>query len=197
MSNEDASEVIDAGSADVSKTVEALGTVTKALQSLAQEERIRVLQSAAALFGVSGIGAPVNSKMSHGGAHAETLSAGPTLTNGSGKRLSVVEFLDEKSPATNPQRLVCFAYYRDKVEGESNFSKGDLSAYFAQAKLPNPGKNYSREYNQAVKEGWIHDSGSGSYVTLKGEKAVEAGFGGRGKPRGAAATKKRRGKKAE
>lgn len=90
------------------------------------------------------------------------------------------------------QRIACFAYYRDKIEGQELFSSLELAPYFKQAKLAAPGSNYARDFNNAVREGWIHDDGPKSYLTRKGEQAVEAGFGGKTKPRGRNAGKKKR-----
>lgn len=173
---------------------EAAIKVMNALQPLSPEERARVLHSAAALYGVSSgpmtsLAAPSNRNVGTAGAVG---SAAAIQTTSPGKRLSIVEFLQQREAATNPQRIACFAYYREKVEGSENFAKGDLSDYFPLAKLPAPGSNYSRDYNGAVKEGWIHDEGAKSYLTQKGEAAVEAGFDGKAKPRGATSAKKRR-----
>lgn len=186
---------------DATKVAEAAVAVMNVLQPLSQEERSRVLQSAAALFGVSVFAAaPVQATNSHHNAH----DAGGAVHNsasvsggGSGKRLSIVEFLKEKEPATNSQRIACFAYFRDKTEGSPHFSRADLSGYFAKAKLSAPGPNYARDYNSAVKESWIHDDGAQSYLTQSGEAAVEAGFGGRRNSPSAPAGKKRKGKKPE
>lgn len=159
--------------------------VVNTLQALAQEERARVLNSVAALFGVS-----------LGAGHAERGRADPKEAgaggsdNPSGKRISIVELLQDKSPATNTQRIATFAYYHEKYEGNEHFSKADMSPYFAKAKLPKPG-NFDRDYAGAIREGWIHDDGASSYLTQKGEAAVVAGFGGKGKARGAAARKKK------
>jgi len=113
-----------------------------------------------------------------------------------GKPLALVEFLDSKNPATNAQRIACFAYYREKIEGRADrFSSGDLMPYFPLAKLPAPGRNYSRDYKSAVSAAWIHDDKAESYLTRTGESAVEAGFGGRVKPRGATVGKKRKSNK--
>lgn len=178
---------------------EAAIKVMNAIQALSPEQRSRVLHSVAALYGVL----PLTSSPVASSKHAESgmgSFSSPDLaasaTTNPIKRLSIVEFLQQRQAVTNPQRIACFAHYREKIEGFEKFSKADLIEYFPQAKLPAPGNNYSRDYNNAIKEGWIHDEGSKSYLTQKGESAVDTGFGGKGKPRGAAAGKKRRGGKA-
>lgn len=94
----------------------------------------------------------------------------------------------DKQPVTNAQRLALFAFYRERMENLPRFARNDLELYFAKAKEPKPG-NFDRDFTNAVKEGWIHEDGSDSYLTSRGVEAVEAGFGGKGKPRGFAVKK--------
>lgn len=185
---------------DATKAAEAVVAVMSALQPLSQEERSRVLHSAAALFGVSTFTTAPAQETPSLNAHnpsATPHSHGAAGSGNSSKRLSIVELLKEKAPATNSQRIACFAYYREKVESNGTFSKSDLAGYFAKAKLADPGPNYARDYNKAVRDGWIHDNAAESYLTQNGEAAVEAGFGGKGKARGPQAGKRRKGKKPE
>jgi hypothetical protein len=109
---------------------------------------------------------------------------------------SPVELIQEKRPATNSQRIALFAYFREKVEGEARFSRADLRAYFSKAKEPPPG-NYDRDFSGAVRNGWIHEDGSDSYLTSKGLEVVEAGFDGKGRPRGRNVAKKGNKKKQD
>jgi hypothetical protein len=98
--------------------------------------------------------------------------------------------VQEKKPATNAQRIAVFAYYREKSEGLSRFAKDDLKPYFAKAKQPPP-QNFDRDFGQTVKLGWIYEDESDSYLTSKGLEVVEAGFEGKGAPRGSGVTKKK------
>lgn len=91
--------------------------------------------------------------------------------------VGLTELVREKSPGTNAQRIILFAYYREKTEGISRFSSDDLKEYFGKAR-EHPPKNYSRDFHEAVKKGWIHEDGSDSYITSKGVEVVEAGFTG-------------------
>jgi hypothetical protein len=164
------------------KVTLAATAVMKALEPLSSEERARVLHSAAALHGISfsrrsgGTTGPESDKVSEGGQDAVEEA-------GQGKRLSIVEFLRQKEPVTNSQRIAAFAFYREHVEKKGNFARGDLEHYFALAKLAKPG-NYDRDFAGAVREGWVHEDGSESYLTQGGERAVREGFGGKAKPRG-------------
>jgi hypothetical protein len=183
------------------KITAAANSVMQALSTLSDDERGRVLQSAAALYGLSVRTSPRSQQGSatekEGDAGFEANEGNRNQIDDGGKRQSVVEFLKEKAPATNSQRIACFAYYREHVEGKgTKFARRDLEPYFALAKLASPGKNYGRDYTDAVKEGWIHDDGADSYLTQGGENEVSAGFGGKAKPRGPQAAQRKARKKA-
>lgn len=154
--------------------------VFKALEPLSPEDRARVLSSAAALYGIA--------------AELPRQVTGPDESdNGSGdakrKKMSLVELMQQKAPVTNSQRIAVFAYYRETFENKSNFSRADLLPYFATAKVSKPG-NYGRDFAETVRDGWIHEEGPKSYLTNNGAQAVEAGFAGKAKPRGAPAAKR-------
>jgi hypothetical protein len=174
---------------DITKVAAASAAVMAALQDLNQEERSRVIHAAAVLFGVAP--GPASAATQSTNARRDN-DGGVGVTPLQGKKISLVEFIKEKQPSTNPQKIACFAYFREKIEGVADFSRGDLSEYFAKAKLPAPGKNYARDYNNAVREAWIHDQDDKSYLTQEGERAVEAGFSGTGSRRGSTAGKKRK-----
>ena len=177
---------------DPQKITDAAAAVFSALQPLTAEGRARVLSAASALFGIAAT--PASSQRTHAGhaSNGERSDAPPKREESGGKRQSIVEFLNDRQPATNTQRIACFAYYWEHTEGKGqHFAKGDLEPYFAQAKLPKPG-NYDRDFRSAVQCGWIHEDGSNSYLTRGGEDAVLAGFGGKGKPRGNAVGKRRK-----
>jgi hypothetical protein len=178
--------------ADPQKIIDAAGAVIAALQPLSPEERSRVLHAASALFGVTKTSGVLQS-----GGWSDNETNDPEANHApaprlAAKRQSIVEFLNERQPATNTQRIACFAYYREHVDGKgSSFSKDDLEPFFALSKLPKPG-NYDRDFGKVVRMGWIHEDGATSYLTQGGEDAVKAGFAGKAQPRGAAGTKKKK-----
>jgi len=176
---------------DITKVAAASAAVMAALQDLSQEERSRVIQAASVLFGVAP-GPALAATQSTNARRGNDVDSGGGNAPLQGKKISLVEFIKEKQPKTNPQKIACFAYFRETVEGILDFSRGNLSEYFARAKLPAPGKNYVRDYNNAVREAWIHDQDDKSYLTQEGERAVEAGFSGTGGRRGSTAGKKRK-----
>lgn len=173
-----------------SSPVDAVQAIFSALESLDAEARERVVASALSLLGMS---TPARG----------SVQLGPTIgservapdTRRPERALSPTELMQEKNPATNPQKITLFAYYRERYEGQGRFSRPELKRYFSKIKESPPG-NYDRDFTTAVKQGWIHEDGAESYLTSRGLEAVEAGFGGRGLPRGRGAKKKARGKKS-
>jgi hypothetical protein len=172
--------------------VEAVQLVFEALEPFDEAARQRILGSATSLLGST---FPSPATVAGGLTHSRspTIQAPPPASE---RPLSPVELIQQKSPATNAQRLALFAYYREKVEGLSRFSKDDLRPYFAKAKQPPP-QNFDRDYQKAVKLGWIYDDGGDSYLTSKGLEIVEAGFGGKALPRGPSASKVKSSKKSK
>ncbi len=169
--------------------ISALEAVHTALKPLKPEARRRVLASVFELLTISGElpiarsgGRPPSVTPSH---------SAPAVSVSTPRPTSLVELVNEKRPGTNTQRLALFAYYREKSEGSSRFSRDDLRPYFAKARIPPP-SNFDRDFSDAVKKGWIHEDMDESYLTSKGLEAVEAGFAGEPKPGRPAKTKRGR-----
>jgi hypothetical protein len=162
--------------------VNAVQAIYAALEPLDEETRKRVVASALSLLGMEEPRGTVgHARSTERQTHSE--SKVPARVK------SPVELIQEKNPATNSQRIALFAYHRERYEGDSRFSRADLKSYFGKAKEPPPA-NYDRDFAAAVRQGWIHEDGAESYLTSKGLEAVEAGFGGKARPRGRAAKKK-------
>ena len=170
--------------------VDAVQSIYAALEPLDDEARQRVVSSALSLLGM-GIPQLAGGTPGAASTHREPSAASRVPA----RAQSPVELIQEKSPATNAQRIALFAYHREKSEGATRFSRADLKPYFGKAKEPPPA-NYDRDFSGAVRSGWIHEDGAESYLTSKGLEAVEAGFGGKARPRGRAAAKKGGKKKA-
>lgn len=168
--------------------VDAVQAVFDALEPFDEAARHRILQSAASLLGT---GLPSLAIPSQPTVNSPPLPVSAIGTRGADRPLSPVELVQDKKPATNPQRIAVFAYYREKVEGLQRFAKDDLRAYFAKAKQPSP-QNFDRDFRQTVTLGWIYEDGADSYLTSKGLEAVETGFDGKALPRGAVVAKSKR-----
>jgi hypothetical protein len=180
-----------------------LGAVTQIVEALTDHDdaaQDRILASALALLGRKlpvGDGRMKEERREH----AKEERREPRDDGGS-KPKGLTELHREKNPGTNPQRIVLFAYYRDKYEDEARFSREDLEPYFGKAHLGEPA-NYDRDFSAAVEKGWIHESGDQSYITTSGIEVVERGFegerayvrGGRKKAAAKGDAKKRAGSK--
>jgi len=156
--------------------VEAVQVVYEALEPFDADTRQRVVSSALSLFGIT-VGRVAATQ------HAPPASRETASEFRPPPRMkSPVELIKEKNPATSAQRIALFAYYREKFEGLTRFARGDLKAYFAKAKEPSP-SNFDRDFAESVRQGWIHEDGSDSYLTSRGLEVVEAGFAGKRNPR--------------
>jgi hypothetical protein len=149
----------------------AVQKIVGALQSLDGPTQDRVLASVLALLGKT-VSLPNDTR---GRTEGDTNHTDNQVTTQRPKGLT--ELLGEKKPGTNSQRIVLFAYYRDKFENKPRFSRGDLEGYFDTARLNPPG-NYDRDFNAAVEKGWIHENNDQSYITTSGIEIVEQDFEG-------------------
>lgn len=170
---------------------DAAKTIYQALAPLDENTRKRVILSALSLLGMDVPQAMPSRVVS---SDAPTSSHLPHQR--SERPLSPVELIQQKQPSTNSQRIALFAYYREKAEGKSRFSRVDLKEYFAKARL-NPPQNYDRDFNTTVQLGYIYEDGDESYLTSKGLEAVEAGFEGKAEPRGNSVARKKKRSKAK
>jgi hypothetical protein len=152
--------------------IEAVETVYTAMKSLNQQERQEIIASVFALLG--SVPPPAQ-----GGSTATSTTGGqsPPGTTTAPRQKGLTEIMQERSAGTNAQRIVLFAYYREKHENAPRFARDDLKGYFGKAHLPAP-KNFDRDFNTAVQRGWLCEDKAESYITTKGIEAVEAGFEG-------------------
>ncbi|MCI0562895.1 MAG: hypothetical protein MN733_30815, partial [Nitrososphaera sp.] len=155
----------------------AVQAVHAALKDLQAEERGRVFASVSALLDITGFDRPRDDKHSQKGSGGPPIEEAQHTRTAPSRPVSLVELMQDKKPITNPQKIVLFAYYRERFEGKPRFSRSDLEPYFAKAKESPPG-NYIRDFTKTVREGWIHEDDGDSYVTTKGIEAVESGFSG-------------------
>jgi hypothetical protein len=153
--------------------IAAIESVYAALKDLDEASRRKVLASVYALLDMSEA-SPTKA------ATVEQRPAVATSTPSGSRPTSLNELINEKKPGTNAQRIVLFAYYRERSEGLSRFARGDLADYFSKARLP-PAGNFDRDFVEAVRKGWIHEDDADSYLTTKGIEAVESGFEGQRK----------------
>ena len=82
---------------------------------------------------------------------------------------SLAEYYKEFKPKTNPDKILIFANYTKKINGQERFKSEELKLMFSKVGEKTP-KNYTRDFNLAVYNGWLcefHD-GDGYYVTNSG-----------------------------
>ena len=169
-----------------SSAIDAVKAIYEALEPLDEPTRDRAIASAMSLLGMTT--RPVETPRATGQQVTQAPAQVAPAVARSDRPMGLVELMQEKQPATNPQRIAIFAFYREREEGLPRFGRHDLEQYFPTARVPKPG-NYDRDFNSAVQQGWIHEAGSESYLTTKGIEAVEAGFAGKRAARTKAAAK--------
>lgn len=167
---------------------DAANVIVDALAPLEEAERQAAVNAALTLLNMASIGG-VTARIV--GSSQPPSATAESRTLGSGRAKSLVELVQEKAPASNPQFIAVFAYYRERHEGISRFSPASLKEYFAKAKQPKP-QNYARDFREAVRNAWIHEDGEESYITSKGLESVESGFGGKRNPRGRLVKRKKK-----
>ena len=118
----------------------ALEAVYEALKDLDPADQQKVLTSLAGLLAIGG-----STRQPERTADLRDVVSRP---------ISLIELMQDRTPQTNAQRIALFAYYRERTEGISRFSRGDLKSYFGKAKL-SPASNFDRDFGQAVRNGWI------------------------------------------
>lgn len=93
-------------------------------------------------------------------------------------KLSIREYLNEKKPQTNAEKILVFAKYLSNYQRYKYFSIKDLKLQFTNAYEPTP-KNFSRDFNLVLKSSWLTESNEeiGKYlITNSGEKRLEEPF---------------------
>jgi hypothetical protein len=154
--------------------IAALEAVYSALKPLEIEARRRVLASVYSLLEMA-LPGPIQQGRPPAQAFQVEKPAFTTPGTPVSRPIGLTELIREKGPTTNAERIVCFAYYREKYEGISRFSRNDLRDYFGRAH-ETPPRNYVRDFGDAVKRGWIHEDEADSYITSKGIELVESSF---------------------
>jgi hypothetical protein len=99
-------------------------------------------------------------------------------THGEAKKLSIKEFMLEKTPGDDVQKTLVVGYYLEHFEGMSSFNARDLAGGFRAAKEPVPG-NINDKVNSNIKKGYMmvekekKDKLMAWVLTNSGEKFVE------------------------
>ena len=160
-----------------SDELEALQAIIAALRNLDQEARQRILESSATFLGIS----PAPPRGRGGQVSLSTIVTGPS-SGGSPSRapfsedtsMSVKDFLMEKAPKTDVERIACLAYYLTHYNATPHFKTLDISQLNTEAAQPKF-SNAGYSVNNAVKLGYIVSSTKGQrQLSAFGERFVQA-----------------------
>lgn len=154
---------------------EALQAVIAVLRNLDQNARHRILESTATFLGIS----PIHSKAREVG--NSPLSSDPANISYSARApfskdtsMSPKEFLMEKAPRTDVERVACLAYYLTHYRSIPHFKTLDISMLNTEAAQPKF-SNTTYSTNNAVKLGYIVPSTKGQrQLSALGERFVQA-----------------------
>lgn len=89
-------------------------------------------------------------------------------------RITSREYINEKNPATAPQKIAVFAGFLKDIKKQEFFTKEDIKQQFEEAKESLDLNNYNRDFNITLKKGWLSKNTKGEYyLTGTGENGVK------------------------
>ena len=97
------------------------------------------------------------------------------------KQLSIREFLNEKKPTNDVERVLGMGFFLEKYEGYACFNVDDIKNAFVKSKEPLP-QNIHDKINMNIRKGHIteypeeKDNKKSYHLTTTGERVVEQGF---------------------
>jgi hypothetical protein len=156
---------------------QALQAVISALQPLDQEARNRILDSAATFLGISQQSPRPVQGLSHSptsgpGSVSSSFDSRPRFSDDT--TMSPKDFMMEKAPKTDVERIACLAYYLTNYRGTQHFKTLDISTLNTEAAQPKF-SNTTYSTNNAVKLGYIVSSTKGHrQLSALGERFVQA-----------------------
>src|SRR5712664_406932 len=152
----------DSSSAAGATEFEALQKVIGALRELSSEARRRILESASLFLQVGTVrtAAPLPNRTD---AYSSPASRSPFSEDTS---MSAKEFLLDKQPKTDVERIACLAYYLTHYRATPHFKTVDISLLNTEAAQPKFA-NTAYSVNNAVKMGYLVPS-------TKGQRQISA-----------------------
>ena len=151
---------------------EALQAIIGALRGLDDEARRRILESAATFLGITPI---VTNSLASVLPHPPTSQIAEWRSPFSeDTSMSAKDFLMEKAPKTDVERIACLAYYLTHYRSTQHFKTLDLSMLNTEAAQPKF-TNTAYSSNNAVKLGYLVPSSKGQrQLSALGERFVQA-----------------------
>lgn len=158
---------------DPSQEFKALQTVITALQPLTPGARARIFESVGTFLQISSSQRRVE--------HHERIVPPSSSTQGQvhpsfseDRSMSPKEFLREKQPRTDVERVACLAYYLTHYRDINHFKTLDLSKLNTEAAQPKF-SNAANSTNNAVKRGYLVPATKGQrQLSAAGEQFVQA-----------------------
>lgn len=151
--------------------LEALTQILTALKGLDEDAQKRTLQAVATFLGIS-----INEteKNSHSKQHVSHSNSKNEISFSENRSISPKDFLRDKAPKTDIERIACLAYYLTHYRDTPHFKTVDLSSLnteAAQPKLSNP----TVAVDNATKSGLLVQAIKGSkQISAAGELFVQA-----------------------
>ncbi len=159
-------------STEAASEFEALQAVIAALRPLPEETRVRILEAVSAFLQVSP--RPQSASRSTRPSDADYPSSGTRVPFSEDTSMSPKDFLFEKQPRTDVERIACLAYYLTHYRGTQHFKTLDLSMLNTEAAQPKFA-NTAYSSNNAVKRGYLVPSTKGQrQLSAVGERFVRA-----------------------
>ncbi len=157
-----------ASSGNFEKELGALGIVLNALEPLDENQRTFIIKAVVDRLDLEmGIAGILAKPAGLGGAID---SLGENL-----KEATPKEFLKQKKPSTDVQKVTCLAYYLAHVRNKPKFKTQDISKLNTEAagrKFSNASKSVN---NATLRNGFLASAGKGTkQITVLGEDVVEA-----------------------
>jgi len=154
--------------------IEAFQSIVNALNPLNDEARRRLLESAATLLRIE----PRSQTHNYQAISIDPLSLVQTARSAapfsSDTEMSPKEFLFEKKPQTDVEKIACLAYYLTHYRGTPHFKTTDLSLLNTEAAQPKF-SNTAFSSNNAVKLGYLVPTTKGQrQISAAGERFVQA-----------------------
>jgi hypothetical protein len=153
-----------------SDDLDVLNAVLGALQPLSQQARARVIQTVATFFELD-----VPSSVAIGSESVSVAGRGTFRPPFSQNRtISAKQFLVEKQPRTDVERIACLAYYLTHYQDMAHFKTLDLSKLNTEAAQPKF-SNAAWASNNALKMGYLAPAARGyRQLSAGGEQFVNA-----------------------
>jgi hypothetical protein len=153
----------------------ALGTVLETLEPLDEAKRLFVLRTAIERLGISGAGLGAQRatglRDAAGGASDTGSPVAPTEVAG----MTPKEFMRNKQPTTDVQRIACLAYYLTHGRGTAQFKTADLTRLNTEAACAPFSNATVAVMNATATSGFLAPAGGGrKQIAALGEDVVNA-----------------------